>query len=365
MNAQQKYLSTKQGLWGVTKMSKKFGFKPKELKSIEETEVYQITKPERHRDIKFNKIIGKPRQNGRDWNWQMDLMDWAGSSKRKKSLASMRFVLCYIDVYSRFAWCIGLNTKTTTEIMKVSEPLLRKHRPMNLSSDKESAVLSKKFRSLLSELDIKLWNQHSFLPGKTTHTAIVERFQKSLRNLMVKAEILQQDKRAGKFLADLVSNYNSSTHRSLRWKSPANVYKLQNSTENQETRNVPEFQKGDRVRVRLRLGTFTKRSAQLWSKTIYIVEDRIKNAYKLEDREGLLQARDLQLVKGSGQGIRRSARGRSVDNLPDGAQLFSLSPIKKPYTTVKRSAIFNRAASEASVRQSKRQKKRVNYAKFY
>ena len=40
---QQKYLSETEGLWGITKMQKKFGIPAKELKrDLQEIEAYQI-----------------------------------------------------------------------------------------------------------------------------------------------------------------------------------------------------------------------------------------------------------------------------------------------------------------------------------
>ena len=53
--------------------------------------------------------------------------------------------------------------------------------------------------------------------------------------------------------------------------------------------------------------------------------------------------------------VRRSTRGRAVDNLPDGAQVFSLSPLRKPFTK-----------EVKEIRQSARlrKKKRVDYSKF-
>ena len=105
----QKYMST-EGLWGITKMHKKFGIPIKELKrDLQGIEGYQVTAPERHRDKKFAKIIALPRGSDlRSDCWQGDLLDIHPTKRARTLNKGVRFIAMWIDVYSRKVFAQGI-----------------------------------------------------------------------------------------------------------------------------------------------------------------------------------------------------------------------------------------------------------------
>ena len=316
-----KYYDLRQGLWGENKtrmLLKKYGIPQSQLKQIKRTDVYQRTKPivQKTYKAKFAKIKGFPRRKGRDWNYQFDLYDFAGSSVYKARLNS-RFVIGIIDVYSRRVWAWPVKRKTTKALMAILGPFFKANRCVNLTSDRESAIRGREFKALFKKLDIKVWHPEKFQPNDHKYaTAIIERWWRTLKGLLDKARIAYQDKRVLNKLDDLVYNYNNTPHRSLKWATPMDIYTKQNSTEVQ-TRVVPEFKVGDTVRVRLSQRQFQKKSDPQWG-TLQTISGKRGYKYQVDGR--WIGPQDLYRIT---HGVHKklfTTKGRDMGNLPDGIQ---------------------------------------------
>ena len=244
------YLSAKHGLWSPAKLSKRFGIPLSQIKGqMENISTYQQFKSDRPKSRKFAKIVSRPRENNRDYSYQGDLLDLAGMSKRKAQRnKGIRYLLLWIDTYSRFLWCFPLKSKTLKEIYPLVTKFLRKQNPFNVTFDGESAINSRKMKEFLSKNNIKLW-----LPEPDTSfkgaTAMVERVNRTIRGLITKYQIAFKNKIWIDDIDTLIANYNTNPHRSLNGKTPKEIYQKQTSTESQE-REVTQFKPGDRVRVR-------------------------------------------------------------------------------------------------------------------
>jgi hypothetical protein len=373
---QQAWLSDSTGLWGINKTQAKTGISRKELqRDLPSVEAYQRTKEQRHREKQFNKIVAEPRYMGRDDCFQGDLMDIEPTKRGRTLNKGIRFLCVFIDVYSRKIWVQGIKKKTTAGIMEFAEPLLRKLRPRNLTYDRESGVRSNKMKALLKELDIRLWHptrdqpEAKRIPGAT---AIVERLNRTLRKLIVRWKVAFKDKAWAGALHRLVENYNSTPHSAFKHlpkgvRTPNLVYQNQNAhlSEPRPRKPVKEFSAGDQVRVRQERSVFQKRSTPEWGKDVHTVEKRGKYTYNVANSRGVareqpLTARDLQAVPPSTFSVRRSRRGRAVDNLPDGDGTFlSLSPLRKPFTKQIKQMVGPRRSERLS------EKKTVRYGNFY
>ncbi len=361
---QQKWVSD-QGLWGRTKMSKKFGIPESELaRDLPSIEAYQRTVPERHRDKKFAKIVAIKRgSDNRDDQWQGDLLDIETTKRGRTLNKGVRFICMYIDVYSRKIFAQGIKKKTTASIMAYSKPLLTTHRPHNLTYDRESAIRSNAMQSVLKALDIKLWHPEKKQPNDFKGaTAIVERANRTIRHLITKWKVAFKNKAWINSLDNLIRNYNSTPHGAFKNKqTPDQVYNKQNSGEDQ-TRTVENFEKGQKVRIRLTRTLFQKHTDPEWSREVYTVQDKVGEKYRVLGPDGKMRKhrlgpQDLKKVPGNVFSVRRSRRGRAVDNLPDGnATFLSLSPIRKPFTE---------KPKPKKPRRSSRSVKRVDYSGWF
>jgi len=219
------------------------------------------------RDKKWNTIT----ETGVGHGMQMDLMDMSKIATRNKNY---HWILCIIDVYSRYAWAFPLKRKNQTQVSNTLKAWLGTLTvpPRRMTSDAGTEFTSDKVKKLLASFDI---TQYLNQAGDKTTTGIVERFNRTLRDLMGRNFV-----RLGKLhwvedLPKLVENYNHSQHRTLG-ATPVDVWNHQAEPQPRAIqREKCVLQEGDQVRVLLPRGIFDKKAgAQRWSTTVYSISRR-------------------------------------------------------------------------------------------
>jgi len=214
---------------------------------------------------------------------QIDLMDMSKLATRNKNT---HWILCAIDVFSRYAWAFPVKRKTKGLIYQCLKEWLQSlpEPPRRITSDAGTEFTSKKIAALFQQHDITHYvNQ----VGDKTTTGIVERFNRTLRDLMGR-----NFTRLGKLhwvqdLPKLVKNYNQSEHSTLG-ATPEDVW--QGRAEPKIRPIVRErflFNPGDVVRVLLPSGLFDKRAgSEKWSSKMYTVVRREGFKYVLKAPDG-------------------------------------------------------------------------------
>ena len=94
----------------------------------------------------------------------------------------IKYLLCVIDLFSRYSWVIPLKSKkgeSTVEGFKKTLSLGRK--PNKIWVDHGSEFYNNKFKKLLKENDIEMYSTHN--EGKSV---VAERFIKTLKNKIYK-----------------------------------------------------------------------------------------------------------------------------------------------------------------------------------
>jgi hypothetical protein len=83
---------------------------------------------------------------GIDLQWQADLSDL---SALKRHNGQHKFLLCVIDVFSKYAWVRALKDKTGATLVRVFGQILRelKRSPRRLQTDKGTKFLNRKFQA--------------------------------------------------------------------------------------------------------------------------------------------------------------------------------------------------------------------------
>ena len=132
----EKYFSTG-GLWAPTKFSKKFKFPIRDVKRVFKTlKIEQMMKSVAKKNVVYNKIISKPKIEGLSYSMQVDIYDFAGASKRKKSLqGGYRYVLGIIDTFSRKVWLYKMKTKGLEEVCGILEGHYKENPYRNFTLD--------------------------------------------------------------------------------------------------------------------------------------------------------------------------------------------------------------------------------------
>ena len=219
------------------------------------------------KDKRWNTIT----ETGVGHGMQMDLMDMSKIATRNKNF---HWILCIIDVYSRYAWAFPLKRKNQTHVYNRLKAWLGTLTPppQRMTSDAGTEFTSEKVKSLLLSYGI---TQYLNQTGDKTTTGIVERFNRTLRNLMGRNFV-----RLGKLhwvddLSKLVMNYNRSRHSTLG-ATPDDVWHFRAVPKPRPVqRETFSFEEGDRVRVLLPRGVFDKKAgAPRWSTTVYTISRR-------------------------------------------------------------------------------------------
>ena len=135
---------------------------------------------ELHKPIigKFKKR--KVRSSFIDNNWAADLADMLLTGKFNKGI---RFLLCVIDIFSKYTWVIPLKDKFEITITNASQIILKESncKPNKIRVDKGSEFYNKLMKSFLRNSNKEMYSTHN--EGKSV---VAERFIRTLKNKIYK-----------------------------------------------------------------------------------------------------------------------------------------------------------------------------------
>ena len=94
-----------------------------------------------------------------------------------------RFLLCVIDIFSKYAWVIPLKDKKGISIVNAFQELLlnSKRKPNKIWVDKGSEFYNNSFKKWLRDNNIEMYSTHN--EGKSV---VAERFIRTLKNKIYK-----------------------------------------------------------------------------------------------------------------------------------------------------------------------------------
>ena len=90
------------------------------------------------------------------------------------------FLLCVIDIFSKYAWVIPLKDKKGVSIVNAFQKILDKsgRKPNKIWVDKGSEFYNSSFKKWLKDNDIEIYSIH-----KEGKSVIADRFIRTLKNL--------------------------------------------------------------------------------------------------------------------------------------------------------------------------------------
>ena len=131
----------------------------------------------------------------------------------------IRFLLCVIDIFSKYGWVVPLKDEKGISIVKAFQNILKQSnkKPNKIWVDKGSEFYNAYFKKWLGDNDIVMYSTHN--EGKSV---IAERFIRTLKskiyNYMTSiSKNVYIDK-----LDDIVDEYNNTHHTTVKMK-PADV----------------------------------------------------------------------------------------------------------------------------------------------
>ena len=215
--------------------------------------------------------------------WGGDLADMQLLSKFNKRF---RFLLCVIDIFSKYASVIPLKDKKEISIANGFQKILddSKRKPNKIWVDKGSEFYNNSFKKWLKDNDIEMYSIHN--EGKSV---VAERFIRTLKNKIYKymtsiSKNVYIDK-----LDDIVKEYSNKYHTSIKMK-PVDVMDNTYIDFKKEINNKdPKVNVGDHVRISKYKNIFAKGHMPNWSEEIFVIK-KIKNmvpwTYIISDLNG-------------------------------------------------------------------------------
>ena len=109
-----------------------------------------------------------------------DLADMQSLSKYNKGI---KYLLCSIDLFSKYAWVISIKYKKSVNIVDTFQKILddSNKKPNKIWADKGSEFYSNSFKKWLKDNDIEMYSIHN--EGKSV---VAERFIRSLKTKIYK-----------------------------------------------------------------------------------------------------------------------------------------------------------------------------------
>ena len=249
---------------------------------------YSVQKQARH---KFKTL--QVRVNSIDAQFEADLAYVGNLSKENDGI---NYLLCVIDVFSRYLWIEPLKDKTAKSVLRGLKKIISKRKPVRLRVDKGSEFVNKWIKQYTKDQNIRLFTTQN--PPKASN---VERLQRTFKLLLWRFLRYKRNYRYIDNLQDLVNNYNATPHRSLNYIAPKDVTKeneadlwafmyLKNPKRGkQRRRSAPSFKLkvGDLVRISYLKHPFRRTYQQQYSGEVFKIAKRYRvqgiPLYKLRD----------------------------------------------------------------------------------
>ena len=188
----------------------------------------------------------------RDNIWGVDLADMELLSKFNKRF---RFLLCVIDIFSKYAWVIPLKDKKGISIVNAFQKLLlnSNRKPNKIWVNKGSEFYNNSFKKWLHDNDIIMYSTNN--EGKSV---AAERFIRTLKIKIYKymtaiSKNVYIDK-----LDYIVKEYNNKYHTSIKMKTVDVKDNTYINFEKEVNDQDPKFKVGDHVRISKYRNIFAK-----------------------------------------------------------------------------------------------------------
>ena len=233
-----------------------------------------------------------------------DLVDMQKYSKMNKGY---KYIFTNIDIFSKYLWAFPIKSKKISDIKPCFEKIFKERKPSYIWSDQESSFSSKEMLKFFENNNVKIYHTYSNLKA-----VVIERFNRSLCELMMKSFVKNNNTVWYNILPELSKIYNNRYHRTIKMK-PIDVNKknekyIKNTIYNYDiTNKKPKYKINDLVRISLkRRQLFDKPSTNIkWSEELFKIYKINKSnviTYQLKDMnneiiKGIFYEKELQLTK--------------------------------------------------------------------
>ena len=229
---------------------------------------------------KFNKR--KVYSQFKDNIWGVDLADMQSLSRKNKGI---KYLLCAIDLYSKYAFVVSLKDKKGISIVNAFNKIIKQsnRKPNKIWVDQGGEFYNRVFKKWLSDNDIIMYSTYN--EGKSV---VAERFIRTLKNKLYKHMTATGKNVYYDVLDDVVNEYNNAKHNTIKMK-PTDVGDNKRVYIDEHNEKDSRFKVGDRVRISKFKNIFAKGYTPNWSTEIFTinkVNDTVPYTYNLKDLNG-------------------------------------------------------------------------------
>ena len=231
------------------------------------------------RKVKKRKVYSAFKDN----IWGVDLADMQLLCKYNKRI---RFLLCVIDIFSKYAWVVPLKDKKGISIIKAFQIILKQsnRKPNKICVDKGSEFYNAYFKKWLRDNDIVMYLTHN--EGKSV---VAKRFIRTFKSKIYKCMTSISKNVYIDKIDDIVYEYNNTYHTTIKMK-PIDVKDNTYINADKKINNKdPKFEVGDHVRISKYKNIFAKGYMPNWSEEVFVIE-QVKNTvpwtYVINDLNG-------------------------------------------------------------------------------
>ena len=174
--------------------------------------------------------------------WGVDLADMQSLSKKNKSI---KYLLCAIDLSSKYAFVVPLKDKKGTSIVNSFKKIIKQSnkKPNKIWVDQGSEFYNQDLKKWLSSNNISMYSTYN--EGKS---AVVERFIRTLKNKLYKHMTATSKNVYYDVLNDIVNEYNNTKHSTIKMK-PKDVKDDKRVYIDEHNEKSARFNVIDRVRI--------------------------------------------------------------------------------------------------------------------
>ena len=213
---------------------------------------------------------------GVDDVWSCDLVEMQEWKKQNKGY---RYMLNVIDVHSKYAWSIPLKDKTGKTVLDAFKQIVNSsgRKPDHIWVDEGKEFYNKHMDEWIKENNINRYSTHG-----EHKSAVVERFNRTLKTIMWKRFTAENTRNWIDMLDKLLFQYNNKKHSTIKM-TPTEASQMHDPVEQSK------FSVGDQVRISRIKGIFEKGYLPNWSEALYTVHEVKKTdpiTYILKDMNG-------------------------------------------------------------------------------
>lgn len=227
------------------------------------------------------------------YQFQMDLVE---VQQLSKSNDNIRYLLNVIDTFTRYAFVRPLKDKKAETVLDQFKSILveAKQKPFMIVMDKGTEFMNKLFSTFCQKENIKLVN-----PQANIHAAYIERFNRTLQEIIYKYMTENETSRYIDVLQRLVQTYNMRKHRIINMSpnaaenDPENHLKINLNAIKEESlkkKRKRKYNVGSFVRIAKQKGKFSRsyqeQTAQEIFKIFKVDESKRIPLYHLETYNG-------------------------------------------------------------------------------